>query len=129
MSEEEDPRVPMCGMPRTPAPVPPMENKIEAAPTEELPLQQPLVCIVCGFQPDCACGSGWQPYAATSFSAGSGHYGSTVWDTMSSSRSLEINVCDACLLKHKNRVAVAVRQPPAYPDANWLPWDPEQENW
>lgn len=106
-----------------------MTNKIEQRPTEELTEQKPLVCIVCGFQPEPACGSGWQPYAATSFSAGSGHYGSTVWDTMSRNRSLEINVCDACLIKHQDRVAVAVRQPPAHPDVEWAPWDPKGKTW
>lgn len=91
-------------------------------------MNKPLVCIVCGFQPDTACGEGVQPYAATMFSAGAGHYGSTVWDTMSRYRSLEINVCDACLVKHKDRVAVATQRPPQRPEVHWAPWKPGEED-
>lgn len=66
-----------------------------------------------------------QPYAATMFNAGSGHYGSTVWDTMSSGRSLEINVCDECLVKHKDRVAVVISRPPVRQPIDYTPWDPD----
>jgi hypothetical protein len=83
----------------------------------------PLPCIVCGLHPEPACEEGWQPSGATAFSAGSGHYGSTVWDEMSRYRSLELNVCDVCLVKHKDRVAVAVSAPPVRTEAQFVPWD------
>lgn len=75
-------------------------------------LTQPLPCIVCNFQPKQAFGehadeqSWWYPYKATMFDAGIGHYGSTVWDEMNGSMTLTINVCDKCLVEHKDRVAV-----------------------
>lgn len=82
------------------------------------PVNKPLPCIVCGVHPDQAFHDGtlpddtsWVPYAATMFSAGSGHYGSTVWDEMSNYRSLSINVCDECLVARKGRVAVVERHP------------------
>lgn len=87
----------------------------------------PKPCIVCGVQlepampfDDC----GHLPYAGTMFDCGSGHYGSTVWDTMDESLALEIVVCDACLLKHRDRVQVVevVRQ---RPDVLRRSWDPD----
>lgn len=74
-------------------------------------MQSPLPCIVCDFQPKRAFGAdqphlSYVPYAATVFDAGSGHYGSTVWDTTTNSRSLSINLCDKCLVERKDRVAV-----------------------
>jgi hypothetical protein len=82
-------------------------------------------------QPDCTFGERGgiddgdfhQPYAATSFSSG-GHFGSTVWDPMSGHRELMINVCDECLVKHKDRVSMVVRTPrPSIFD--YQPWDPK----
>lgn len=69
---------------------------------------QPLPCIVCGMQPkSCSPGSDffWQPLDAVMFDAGSGNYGSSVWDEMDD-RSMWINVCDECLVARKDRVAV-----------------------
>lgn len=89
------------------------------------PEVKPLPCIVCGMQPDSAVsvyGGSRQPHGATMFSAGSGNYGSTVWDTMSSHRSLEINVCDDCLRERKGRAAVLLTSPNR-PDEEWVPWD------
>lgn len=37
-----------------------------------------------------------QPYAGTTFTT-HGHYGSTIFDPMSPSEMLEINVCDPCI--------------------------------
>lgn len=87
--------------------------------------EEPLPCIVCGFQPEAVGGTGYQPVSALMFSAGSGHYGSGVWDTMSGWRSLEINVCDNCLLERKDRVAVAVTPPFTRPDPEFVRWDPD----
>lgn len=87
----------------------------------------PLPCIVCGFQPKPVCGSGYQPSGALMFSAGSGHYGSGVWDTMSRYRSLEVNVCDDCLVARKDRVAVAVKPAFTRPEPEFIPWDPEAQ--
>lgn len=89
-------------------------------------MTQPLLCIVCGMQPEPACGSGYQPYGATMFDAGSGHYGSTVWDTMSRYRSLAINVCDKCLVEHKDRVGV-FETVPVPNEVKLVPWDPGAE--
>lgn len=66
-----------------------------------------------------------QPLDALMFNAGSGHYGSTVWDTMSSGRSLEISVCDECLVNHKDRVAVVVRRPPVRQPVEYTTWNPD----
>lgn len=64
---------------------------------------KPLTCIVCGHQPESAIpeavsdwAGGQQPYGATTFNT-HGQYGSTVFDEMGRS-SLQINVCDACVL-------------------------------
>ena len=92
--------------------------------------QKPLPCIVCGFQPELACPAGegrqdnWQPYAATMFDAGPGHYGSTVWDEMTRFRSLAVNVCDKCLVEHKDRVGVFETKP-IQDEVKLAPWDPE----
>lgn len=90
-------------------------------------MKLPLPCIVCGFEPEQAFPSQFSetvqvPYAATMFDAGSGHYGSTVWDTMARNRSLTINVCDACLVKRKDRVAVTVTTQPT-PDIQFRAWE------
>lgn len=91
----------------------------------------PLPCIVCGFQPARAFSDdrhphlAYVPYAATMFDAGTGHYGSTVWDVMTASRSLSINVCDACLVKRKDRVKVmeTIRREAAVKFVTWRPGD------
>lgn len=114
-------RVPMCGSPRKAVPVPPMEDKTE----REAVTQRPLPCIVCGAQPEPAFrieGGTHQPYGATMFSAGGGHYGSTVWDEITRGRSLEITVCDPCLKACRARVAVAVTEQVA-PEVEYLPWE------
>lgn len=92
-------------------------------------LTEPLPCIVCGMQPESAFGADHpthQPYKATMFDAGSGHYGSTVWDTMTDGRTLMVNVCDDCLVARKDRVALVltVRQPSA---VEFLPWEPGRD--
>ncbi len=58
-----------------------------------------LNCIVCNkeLEPALPEPEHNQPYGGTSFTS-QGHYGSTVWDPMDGS-SLEINVCDECLVK------------------------------
>lgn len=43
-----------------------------------------------------------QPYNGTAFTS-HGHYGSTIYDPMDG-HYLELNVCDACLALHHNRV-------------------------
>lgn len=45
----------------------------------------------------------FQPYAGTCFSS-QGHYGSTVWDPMDDSLSLELIICDDCLKLNAKRV-------------------------
>lgn len=91
-------------------------------------MNKPLPCIVCGFQPEPVGGSGHQPYDALIFNAGAGHYGSTVWDEMSGSRSLTINVCDKCLVANRGRVAVAVYIRPEPPDVEFVPWEVDAED-
>jgi hypothetical protein len=89
-------------------------------------LNQPLPCLVCGMQPNAVGGHGMQPYDALMFDAGSGHYGSGVWDTMSGARSLSINVCDDCLVAHKDRVAVVTKvEPVARVVFEFTPWEPD----
>lgn len=124
VGDVDNPGVPMCGPPRKAVPVPPMEDKTVRQEAE----QRPLPCIVCGAQPEPAFrveGGTYQPYGATMFSAGAGHYGSTVWDMMSRYRSLMLNVCDECLVKNKSRVAVDVTGPPQPAPIKYEPWDIE----
>lgn len=92
-------------------------------------LQAPLPCIICGVRPESVNDDGhgpqWQPHAATVFTAGPGHYGSTVWDEPSSDRALWITVCDRCLLQHRERAAVVTTtrdQPPARQFDRWNPY-------
>lgn len=87
-------------------------------------MDQPLPCIVCGVQPEPVFREPptMQPYGATMFDAGSGHYGSTVWDEMRPHVSLSINVCDPCLIAHKDRVAVVTSI--SRPEVSVEPWDP-----
>lgn len=95
-------------------------------------VELPLPCIVCGVRPEPAFrsvdGPTWQPYAATMFDAGGGHYGSTVWDeVVPGCRSLRINVCDECLVERCDRVAVVhtIRQAPA---VEFVPWEPVSQS-
>lgn len=66
-----------------------------------------------------------QPYAGTRFIS-YGHYGSTVfdphvWDDASS--FLEVNICDECLLRHKENVLYGRehRGPVSYDYDTWQP--------
>ena len=91
---------------------------------------RPLPCIVCGTHPEPAFRNAnptWQPSHATMFNAGSGHYGSTVWDHMTSGRSLTINVCDNCLIDRKHRTAVIHTLHPE-PTHQLLAWNPDDDN-
>jgi hypothetical protein len=83
--------------------------------------RKPLPCIVCGFQPKPVGGDGHQPVSALMFDAGAGHYGSTVWDTMSRYRSLAVNVCDKCLIERKDRVGV-FETVPVPDEVKLVPW-------
>lgn len=68
-----------------------------------------------------------QPYAGTLFVA-HGHYGSTAWDPpATSSRYLEVILCDECLRVHADRVQEVQ---PHYVErqVDRIPWDPDSEN-
>lgn len=69
----------------------------------------PIPCLVCGKQleealPGMPEGTN-QPYAALAFTT-NGHYGSTLFDRMDDA-TLEINVCEPCLVERKGRVFTA----------------------
>lgn len=94
---------------------------------EQLQVQIPLPCLVCGrtlvsaFGP----GGGRQPSEAVMFLA-YGNYGSTVYDPLVSQAGrqwLEVNVCDACLLKagQQGRIAFAVSVPQPN-ETVYTPW-------
>ena len=70
-----------------------------------------LICIKCGkeLQPVYSDPDSNQPYGGTTFHT-HGHYGSTVFDPMSN-ESLEINVCDSCLVKAAELDAVIHNTP------------------
>lgn len=89
---------------------------------------EPLKCIVCGFQPEAAVpGPVNQPYAATTFHT-NGHYGSTVFDPMSPGglHTLEINVCDKCLKRKAKEGLILYRvETPARPILRYEEWDPD----
>lgn len=91
------------------------------------PPTSPLPCLACGRELESmfegSSRDGYVPYAATMFDAGAGHYGSTVWDQPTGSRSLAINICDECLKLHADRVAVvhAYSPPPVTAFAEWSP--------
>lgn len=71
-----------------------------------------------------------QPYAGTSFET-HGHYGSTIYDPMDG-HYLEINICDACLALHPERVIEGRDRQPVteagvivgWEDVSWkpVPW-------
>lgn len=88
-------------------------------------------CIVCGYQPESAIGdkdpNTNQPYMATKFTTG-GHYGSTIYDPMSGREYLELNICDACLIKaaEQGRVLIThVTEP--QPECKSEEWNPQEE--
>lgn len=66
-----------------------------------------LPCMVCGTVLESALpatiDTDNQPSDGTVFTS-RGQYGSTVWDPMNDSDFIEITICDACLIKHKDRV-------------------------
>lgn len=102
---------------------------VSEPPAQDAP-RRPLPCIVCGFHPKPAFtmdGGTHQPHAATMFDAGAGHYGSTVWDTMNPYRTLTINVCDSCLTRRSQRVAVVVTTPKP-PEVQFVPWKAEEDD-
>ena len=75
-----------------------------------------------------------QPYAGTAFRT-HGHYGSTAYDPMDG-HYLEINICDLCLVTHRDRVVEGRDRKPVmedgsvvgWEDCNWkeLPWAPKK---
>jgi len=68
---------------------------------------------------------GFQPHGATAFYTW-GHYGSTVFDpnmAIGSDYSLEIFVCDACLVERKERILHRSSQ--SFKHVVYKPWDPE----
>lgn len=66
-----------------------------------------------------------QPYAATTFET-YGHYGSTVFDPMNSDCYLEINICDECLKKKKDKVLFNRKTTNVHITTKRL-WDPEND--
>ena len=93
-------------------------------------IQLPLPCLICGVHPrPLIPGSETaQPSRALMFSAGSGHYGSTVWDERGSHQTLEIIVCDSCLRAHHARVGVAVHKPLVRPAPEYIAWNPGEDD-
>lgn len=92
-----------------------------------------LPCIACGRELrniDEAATN--QPYAGTAFGS-HGHYGSTIYDPMDG-HYIEINVCDACLALHRERVLEGRDSKPVLEDGvvigreevSWrlMPWSP-----
>lgn len=79
----------------------------------------PTPCIACGKALDSAANDPAfddVPYAGTKFRSG-GHYGSTVFDSFDGF-SLDIVVCDECLVRHAGERVTLVR-----PDGSKEPWD------
>lgn len=69
-----------------------------------------------------------QPYAGTTFST-HGQYGSTVFDPMNLNKWLEINICDDCMLKGRERILIAIRQPEEISKSiMYEPWNPFKHN-
>lgn len=95
-----------------------------------------LPCIACGRElrniDDTA---GNQPYTGTAFES-HGHYGSVIFDPMDG-HYIEINVCDACLALHRDRVIIGRDRRPVledgtivgWEDIRWhtVPWTPTKE--
>lgn len=87
-----------------------------------------LICIVCKRQLDQAFrDSDNVPYGGVVFNA-RGNYGSTVYDPFSQDESLEINVCDMCLLEAAANGAVlhVRRSRPASPNITYTKWTPNE---
>lgn len=63
-----------------------------------------------------------QPYAATSFYS-HGQYGSTVFDPMNSHESLQIHICDECLVKNHGEVKLLTKS--THVTYVSEPWTPE----
>lgn len=87
-----------------------------------------LPCIVCGKDLESALpadleGGQNQPNDGTTFIS-HGQYGSTVWDPMDrgGNEMLEINICDPCLLQHKDKVLHVTRITTT--DHRIRPWEP-----
>jgi hypothetical protein len=77
-----------------------------------------LPCIVCGRELESANGDDPrfahinQPQVGTTFYA-EGQYGSTIFDPMDGSY-LEVNICDACLAEHQDRINVGRSTRPVF---------------
>ena len=93
-----------------------------------------LPCIRCDKELEPASDKGVrtaiQPYAGTSFST-SGHYGSTAFDPMDSSR-IHINICDDCLKEKASEGKVILSHPikvhrVEYEYVNWQPSHQEDQ--
>jgi hypothetical protein len=55
-----------------------------------------------------------------------GNYGSTVFDPMNGNISLLINVCDECIVRNHNRIAVLKEIKPL-PTFEHIPWNFDKE--
>jgi hypothetical protein len=98
-----------------------------------------LPCIICGrelksaFPRENESTPEWlkhnQPHAGTIFIT-HGQYGSTVFDPMSDVRSLEINICDSCLLdKARQGYVLHNERIPRPPKVNATTWDGDGGEW
>lgn len=96
-----------------------------------------LPCIACGRQlENVEADAENQPYNGTAF-VSHGHYGSTIFDPMDG-HFLEINICDACLALHRDRVMEGRDRRPVkeggvivgFEDIEWklTPWWPSKES-
>lgn len=81
-----------------------------------------LPCIACGRELQNVTGdSENQPYNGTAFES-HGHYGSTIFDPMDG-HFLEINICDACLALHRDRVMEGRDRKPVMEDGTIVGWE------
>lgn len=96
-------------------------------------MEKLLPCLICGSEFDPAFGPAIVASTVTEPSEGTtfishGNYGSTVFDpTPTSVLSLRVNICDQCLLKHKDRILI-VRAIPVAPIVQYKFWDPTIED-
>jgi len=66
-----------------------------------------MSCLCCGTD----CGTFREPHRATAWSA-TGNYGSTLYDPMTGSCSLQVYICDTCLKEREDRViSINTEQP------------------
>lgn len=80
-----------------------------------------LNCIVCDCKfEDAIPNTENQPHKGTTFTSYGG-YGSTVFDSMTGSGFLEINVCDECLRK-KARTHVLLGRPEVKRSTKYMEW-------